>query len=151
MIEGNGDLHVLVLSIRIAVSQQHDLIMVRHVIVGNGDRGGPMNRINQPIVAIGQGAMVHPNMAPTEDGHAVAVGYGPPPEVVWGVPHHSVPSLLAIVDVESMYDNVGHVLDGNAWPTGNVHARSSAVEGLERVHDQLLLEPNRHVALENDP
>lgn len=95
--------------------------------------------------------MVHPHVAPTEDGHAVTVGYSPPPVVLWGGPHHSIPSLLAIVYVQTMNDNVGHKLDGDAWPTSNVHAGSSTVDGLERVHDQLFLQLDCHVTLEDDP
>ena len=58
VIERNGDLHVLVVGIRIAMPQKHHLIMVRHVIVRNRYRSGPINCINQPIFAVGQRAMV---------------------------------------------------------------------------------------------
>lgn len=52
MVEGNGGLHVLVLSIRVAVAQEHDLIMVGHVVVGDGDSGGAMDGINEAIMAV---------------------------------------------------------------------------------------------------
>lgn len=48
------------------------------------------------------------------------------------------------------YD-VGHVLNGNAGPAGDVDVGSSAVDCLERVHHQLLLQLDGHVAFEDDP
>lgn len=52
VVKGYGDLHVLVLCKGITVAQEHDLVMVRHVIVRDGDSCGPMNDINQPIIAV---------------------------------------------------------------------------------------------------
>lgn len=151
VVEGNGDLHVLVLSVGVAVAEQHDLVVVSHVIVGDGDGGGPVDGVDEPVVAVGQRAVVDPDVAPAEDGHAVAVRDRPPPVVPRRVPHVGVPSLLAVVDVEPVNYDVGHELDGDARPAGNVDAGAAAVEGLEGVHDQLLLQLDRHVALEDDP
>lgn len=67
MVEGNGDLHVLVLCVGITVAQEHDLVMVSHVIVGDGDGCGSMDGIDEPIPAIRQRAMIHPNMASTKN------------------------------------------------------------------------------------
>jgi len=108
--------------------------MMRHVIVGDGDGSGPMDGVDQPIVAVRQGAVVHPHVASSEDGHAVAVRHGSPPVVPWGGPHHSVPSLLAVVQVDAVDDHVRHVLDGDAGAAGDVHAGAAAVDGLEGVH-----------------
>ena len=33
MVEGNGDLHVLILLVAVAVAEQHDLVVVREVVV----------------------------------------------------------------------------------------------------------------------
>lgn len=46
MVEGDGDLHVFVLLVGIAVAQEHDLVVVGHVIVGDGDSCGSMNGID---------------------------------------------------------------------------------------------------------
>ena len=46
MVEGNGDLHVLVPSESVTVAQKHDLVMVGQVIVGYGDACGSMDGIN---------------------------------------------------------------------------------------------------------
>jgi hypothetical protein len=41
------------------------------------------------------------------------------------------------MDVNTVDDDVGHVLDGDTRATSNVDARSTAVYSLERVHNQL--------------
>lgn len=95
--------------------------------------------------------MVDPHMAPAEDGDAITVGFGPPPVVACGVPYHGVPPLLAVVYVHAVDDDIGYILDSDAGAIGDVHARSPAVDGLERVHYQLLLQLDHHVAREYDP
>ncbi|KAF7838224.1 hypothetical protein G2W53_006706 [Senna tora] len=151
VVKSNSNLHILVLRIRVAMTQQHNLIMVRHIVIRNSNRRGPMNRIDQPIITIRQRAMIHPHVAPSEDRHTVTVRYRPPPVVPCGVPHHSVAPLLAVVYVYAVYYYVRHVLYRDAGPTRDVHARAAPVDGLEGVHDQLFLEPNHHVAREYDP
>jgi hypothetical protein len=85
MIKGNSDLHVLVLGIRVTVAQKHDLSMMGHVVVGDGDGRGSMDGINEAIMAVRQRAMVHPYMPPSKDGHPIAVRHRPPAGVVRGV------------------------------------------------------------------
>lgn len=65
--------------------------------------------------------------------------------------HHGVPCGLAVVDVESVDDDVSDVLDGDAGTAGDVNVSASAVNGLEAVHDELLLERDDHIPLEDDP
>ena len=110
-----------------------------------------MDGIHQSVITVGERAVVHPNMASPKYRHSVAVRYRPPPVMVGGVSHIGVASPLAVVYVETMNDNVCHVLDCNAWPSGNVDAGASAVDGLEGVHDQLLLQFDHHISFENDP
>lgn len=139
MIEGYGDLHVLVLRVGITVSQKHNLVMVGHVIVGDRDGGGSMNGIDQPILTIRQRAMIDPNMLRVKDRDSVAVRFRPKPRVLRRVSDVRVPGGLAIVNVNPMNDHVAYVVYGDAAPTGDVHARASAVDCLERVHQKLLL------------
>jgi len=73
MIECYSDLHVLVLGVRITVSQKHNLVMMGHVIVGDGDGRGSMNGINETITTIRQRAMINPNMLRIKDGHTITV------------------------------------------------------------------------------
>lgn len=151
MIERNGDLHVLVLRVTITVTQQHDLVMVRHIIVRNRNSRGSMNSINQSITAVRKRAMIHPNMASPENRNPVSVRQSPPPIMPRRVSNISIPALLAVVDVQTMDDDIRHVLNSNARPAGDVYIGSSAVDGLERVHHELLFQLNGHVTFEDDP
>lgn len=50
-----------------------------------------------------------------------------------------------------MDDDVRDVVDGDAGAVGYVDAGAPAVDGLVRVHHQLLLQLDDHVPLEDDP
>lgn len=52
VVKGNGDLHILVLGVTVTVTQKHDLVMVRHVIVGDGNGRGSMNGIDESIMTV---------------------------------------------------------------------------------------------------
>jgi len=151
MIEGYSDLHVLVLRVGITVSQKHNLVMVGHVVVGDGDGSGSMNGINQPITTIRQRAMIDPNMLRVEDRHSIAVRLRPKPRVLRRVSDVGVPRRLAIVNVNSVNDHVAHVVYGDAAAAGDVHTGASAVDCLERVHQKLLFQRDYHVPLEDYP
>lgn len=151
MIKRNSDLHALVLRKRITVTQKHNLVMMRHVVVGNRDGCRSMYGIDEPVVTIRQRAMVNPNVLPAENRHAVPIRLRPPPRVVRRVSNVPVPGLLTVVYVDPMDDDVGDLMYGDAWSIANVNASTSTVYGLERVHDQLLLQLDHHVPLENDP
>ncbi|RZS12496.1 hypothetical protein BHM03_00043965 [Ensete ventricosum] len=127
------------------------LVVVGEVIVGDGNGSGDHDGINEPIGAVGQRAVVDPDVAGAEDGNAIAVGHGPPSIVGGGAADHGVPGGLAIVDVEAVDDDVGDVLDGDAGAVGDVDVGAAPVDRLEAVHDELLLERDHHVALEGDP
>ena len=60
MIEGYCGLHVLVLCVRVTVAQKHDLVMMGHVVVRDGDSCGSMDGINETIIAVRQRAMINP-------------------------------------------------------------------------------------------
>ena len=50
-----------------------------------------------------------------------------------------------------MNNHIGNVLNSNATSIGNVDIDSAPVDRLKAVHDQFLLQPYHHVALEHDP
>ena len=66
-------------------------------------------------------------------------------------PDHGVAGGPAVVDVKAVNDDIGHELDGDASPVGNVDVDAAGVDRLEAVHEELLLERDDHVALEHDP
>lgn len=73
MIKGNGDLHVLVLRIRVTVPQKHDLVMMSHVVVGDGDGRGSMYGVYESVTAIRKRTMVDPDVPTAKDGHTITV------------------------------------------------------------------------------
>lgn len=125
--------------------------MVGEVVVGHCDCSGTHDGVDEAVGAVGERAMVNPDVAGAEDGDGVAVGHGAPPVVAGRAPDHGIAGGPAVMDVQAMDDDVGDVLDGDAGAIGNVHVGATAVDGLEAVHDQLLLERDHHVALEDDP
>lgn len=110
-----------------------------------------MNRVDQTVRAVRQRAVVNPHVRAAENRDGVTIRRRPPPVMRRRVSHVSIASLLAVVDVDAVDDDVGHVLDGDARAAGDVYARSTAVYGLERVHDQLFFQIYDHVTCEDDP
>ncbi|GLU03795.1 hypothetical protein SLE2022_209740 [Rubroshorea leprosula] len=53
--------------------------------------------------------------------------------------------------MDTVNDNVGHVLNRDLPPISNVNVGTAAIDRLEAVHNQLLLEFNHHVMFEDDP
>lgn len=151
VVECDGDLHVLVSLIGITVTQKHHLIVVGEVIVGDGYGGGAHDGINKAVGAVRERAVVHPHVAGAKNGDAIPISHRPPAIVGRRATDHGVPGWLAIMDVEAVDDDVGDELDSDAGAVGDVHVGAAAVDGLEAVHDELLLEGDDHVTLEHDP
>lgn len=55
------------------------------------------------------------------------------------------------MDVYAVDDDVAHILRRYARSMRYVNIVASAIDRLETVHEQLLLQHNRHVRCENDP
>lgn len=151
-IKCNGDLHGLILCVRIAVPQQHRLIMAAYVIVRYRYSRRSIHGVDQSAGAVPHGAVVYPHLLSTEDRHAVAVRYASPPVVTWGVPHHSIPPRPAAIYADPVNDDVAYALHSEARPAvTDADVGSSAVYGLERVHHHLLPRPDSHVMGEHYP
>lgn len=127
------------------------LIVMSEVIVGDGDCSGTQDSINQTICAVRQRVVVHPNVARTKDGNSITIGHGSPAVMRRGAADHGIPSGFAVMDVETVDDDIGDKLNGYAGAVGNVYGGPSTINGFEAVHYELLLESNDHVALEGDP
>ena len=71
--------------------------------------------------------------------------------MTWRASHHGIASGLAIMDVQTVNDNISDKLDSDASSISNVDISPTAINGLEAVHDQLLLQLDNHVPLEHNP
>lgn len=95
--------------------------------------------------------MIHPDMARPENGYSVTISHSPPAIMSWRAPDQGIASGLAVMDVKTVNNNVGDKLNGDACSIGNVDIGTAAIDGLEAVHDQLLLQHYDHVPLEDNP
>ncbi|RZR77799.1 hypothetical protein BHM03_00002992 [Ensete ventricosum] len=127
------------------------LVVVGEVIVGDGNGSGTHDGIDKSIGAVGQRAVVHPNVAGAENGNGIPVSHGSPSIVRRRAADHGIPGGLAAVDVEAMDDDVGDVLDGDAGAIGDVDVDTTSIDGLKAVHDEFFLERDLHVVVEGDP
>lgn len=125
--------------------------MVRKVIVGNSNPGGPHYRINQSVLAVGERAMIDPDLTRSEDGDSVAVRFCAPPIMRRARADVSLAGRDAVVNVDVVDYNIADVLERDAPSAYNVHVSTAAVDCLETVDDQLLFELDEHVAGEDDP
>lgn len=50
-----------------------------------------------------------------------------------------------------MDDHIRHELDRDASSKRDVNIGTAAIDGLEAVHDEFLLQRDHHVSLEHDP
>ena len=125
--------------------------MVGEVIVRDGDGSRPHNCINKAISTVGERAVIDPDVAGSKDGHGITISHGPPAIVGRRTADHSVSSRLAVMNVEAMDDDVVDKLNSDAGTVGNVDIHTTAINGLETVHDELLLQSDDHVTLEHNP
>jgi len=153
VVEGDGDLHDLVLGVLVAGAEEHDVVVVGHVAVGDGDARGLDDDVDEAVLAVGEGEVVEPHVGGAEEGDAVAVGDGAPAEVVRRVP--DVAAVLVgghdVVDVHVVDDDVVGELHRQLRAVGDPHLRAPAVDGLVALDDELLLERDDHRPGEGDP
>nr|GMC56981.1 hypothetical protein BHM03_00038743 [Ipomoea batatas] len=87
----------------------------------------------------------------TVDGNAIAVAHGAEPKVVLRVSDQAAVASYNVVDVNAVDDHVLHKLEGDPGAAADVDPRSSTVDRLVALHDQLLVKPDDHVTFEDDP
>jgi hypothetical protein len=153
VVEGDSDLHDLVLGMLVAGAEEHDIVVVGEVAVGDGDAGGLGDDVDEAVLAVGEGEVVQPHVGGAEDGDAVAVGDGAPAEVVRRVA--DVAAVLVggddVVDVDVVDDDVVDELQRELRAVGDAHLHAAAVNGLVAADDELLLKRDDHGLGEGDP
>ena len=135
MVERDRDLHIFVLNICITMSQEHDLIMMSHVVVRYGDGCGCEGDINESIIAVSQWAMIDPYVLWSTYGDTIPLRRFPKPNMVRRVSYHGITNRFTVMNVDAMYDDVVDIMDGDAPGSGDVDARTPSVDGLVGVHD----------------
>ena len=113
--------------------------MVRKMVVRYGNPSGPHNRIDQPVSAVRQRAMVDPELPGTEDGDAITVRYAPPPNMGWARSYVSVPGGFTVMNMDVVDDDVGDVLECDAAVAGDLDVGAATVNGFVTVEDEFVL------------
>lgn len=132
-------------------SQKRNLVMLSEETVGNRDGGGSHYRIKQAVGASGKRDVIYPHISGTKQRDTISVGDGTPAVVCRRAADHCVSARFAVVYVDPVNDYVTNILNRDARPVCDVHIVAAAVDCLVAVHDELLLEHNRHVVGEDDP
>jgi hypothetical protein len=151
VVEGDGDLHDLVLRPGVAGAEEHDVVVVGEVAVGDGDPRGALHDVDEAVLAVGHGDVVDPDVGGGEEGDAVAVGPGAGADVRGGVAHEAAHGVLDVVHVQVVDDDVLRQLHRDPGAVGDVHLRAAPVDGLVAAHEQLLRELDDHGPREDDP
>lgn len=151
VVEGDGDLHDGVVGVAIHGAKQHHVVMVVELAVGDCNGRRSLYKVDDPVIAEGHGQVVEPEVGCSEDADPIAIAPGPPPVVVFASPDGSPLLVDDVVDVYVVDDDIAYKLHGEACSVGNADVEPASVNGLVVVDDQLLLQPNDHVAVEDDP
>ena len=151
MVVGDGDLQIPVIGEVVVVPEQHNLVMLAEMVVGDGDSRRAMDSVHEPIVTVVERVVVYPDIPPPENRYPIAISNRPPSIVIRRVPHQRIPSLLAVMDMKPVNDDVAHVLYSDARPPCDVHDCPAPVDRLVRIHQQLLLKRDCHIIGKDDP
>lgn len=133
------------------MDEDSNLVVVSEIVIGDGNGGRSHNRINQPISAIRQRIVIDPYMTRPENGDRVTVRHSPPPVMRRRASHHGVTGPPTVMDINTVDDDVRHILDRDARASSDRNVHASSVDRFEAVHDQLLTQSDHHVAFEHDP
>ncbi len=125
--------------------------MIGKIVVGNGDARGAMNGVNEAVVAVGEVAMVHPDIMGCKHIDAVSIASPSTSEMRGRASDDRVSRIFAVRNVDAMDNDVAHILECVASATSDVDIVIATINCLEAVHDKLLLKSDHHVACEDDP
>ena len=107
------------------------LVMLGEVVVGNGDGRGALDDINKPIRPICKVTVVHPNITWPENVDAIPICPPPLSHMCIAASNHRRTRGDEVVNVDSVNDDVGDELQGEARASSNVDVVSSAVNRFE--------------------
>lgn len=120
--------------------------MTGHMAIGDGNGRGSHDGINEAILALGHGNMIYPDVGGSVHGYGVAVALRSEAEMAHGVPDHATAAPLDVMDVQPMDDDVLHKLQRDLSSVADMNVGPTRVYGLVACHQQLLGQPDHHVA-----
>lgn len=132
-------------------TEQHHLVVLCEVVVGDGENCRPMSAIDQPIGSIGQVTMIHPHIICIQDVNGIAIRHSTPDQIRRRRPDGCGTRRAHVVDVEAVNDDMGDALNIDLGSSRDVHGGSMAIDSLEACHQQLRLQLDVHAIGEDDP
>lgn len=82
--------------------------------------------------------MVNPDMTRAKNGNAVAVRHCSPSIMGRGATNHGITSSFTVMNMETVNNNIGHKLDGNACTVCYVYVSATSIDCFKTVHNKLL-------------
>lgn len=146
VVERHSDLHPRVSHEVVAVAQQHHLLVVREEAVRYGHRRGPPGDVDQAVGAVGQRAMVDPDLRRGIHRDPVAVRSSPLGNLRRARPDLGVAGGLAVVDVHVVDNHIRHRVEDHTAFAGYLHLWPASVDRLKATHQQLVFKVDDHVA-----
>ncbi len=131
--------------------ERSSLIVIGKIVVGSGDGRGAMNGVNEAVIAVGEVAMVHPDIMGCKHVDAISIASPSTSQMRGRASDDRVSSRFAVMNVDAMDNDVAHILECVASATSDVDIVIATINCLEAVHDKLLLKSDHHVACEDDP
>ena len=81
MVIRNSNLHGFIPRVGIPMSEPHNLVVMSHMVVRDGNRRRAHDSIHKPISAMRQRVVINPNMTRSKDRNRVTIRHRPPPKV----------------------------------------------------------------------
>ena len=125
--------------------------MLSEITVGDSNASRAHDGIEEAIGASCERDMINPNIGGTEQRDPISIRNRAEPIVSRRVANHRIPARLTIMHIDTMYDDIAHILDRDARPVRNVDLVTSPVDSLVAIHKELFLKHNVHVSIEDDP
>ncbi len=73
MVEGDGDSHVDIEGVLGMRTQEHHVVVVGKVVVGDGDVCRALNGIHQTVRGVGQEVVINPQVVRAENVHCISL------------------------------------------------------------------------------
>lgn len=127
------------------------LIVLGEIVVRDGDSSGSTDDVNEAILTTGEKAVVNPNIRRCKHRNGISIRASTLSNMRWTAPDAARFPDRTVMNADPMNNYMAYPLHRYAWPVRNLHFNPSTVNGLEAVHDKLVLQFDNHVLGENDP
>jgi hypothetical protein len=108
-------------------------MVIGKIVVGNGDGRGAMNGVNEAVVAVGEVAMVHPDIMGCKHIDPVSIASPSTSETRGRASDDRVSRRFAVMNVDAMHNDVAHILECEASATSDVDIVIATINCLDAL------------------